>query len=98
MDRTISRESHDSKVKDLSALHVEASDDSRAAELFQLRQRYSLLADMSKERLEAVNKAVLKKLDWKFLPAVTVMLLMKYVPHPLLSTSFDMPACRMTFT
>lgn len=40
-------------------------------------QRYPLLADKSEEELEALNKAVLKKLDWKFLPCITLMLLMK---------------------
>jgi hypothetical protein len=42
-------------------------------------QQYPLLAEKSPEELTALNKAVLKKLDWKFLPCITLMLLMKYV-------------------
>lgn len=41
-------------------------------------QRYDLLKDKSSIELEALNKSVLKKLDWKFLPCITAMLLMKY--------------------
>lgn len=40
-------------------------------------QRYPLLADKTEEELEALNKSVLRKLDWKFLPCITIMLLMK---------------------
>ena len=42
-------------------------------------QQYPLLAEKSPEELAVLNKAVLKKLDWKFLPCITLMLLMKYV-------------------
>ncbi|KAH7304699.1 putative vitamin H transporter [Stachybotrys elegans] len=42
-------------------------------------QRYPLLADASEEKLEELNKAVKKKLDWVFLPVVTLMLLMNYL-------------------
>lgn len=41
-----------------------------------LRQ-YPLLVEKSPKKLAALNKSVLKKLDWKFLPCITVMLLMK---------------------
>jgi hypothetical protein len=40
-------------------------------------QRYPLLVNKSKEELAALNKKVVKKLDWKFLPCITMMLLMK---------------------
>jgi hypothetical protein len=39
--------------------------------------RYPLLVGKSDEELEKLNKSVLKKLDWKFLPCITMMLLMK---------------------
>lgn len=42
-------------------------------------QRYPLLASKSKEELDTLNKAVLSKLDWRFLPCITAMLLMKWV-------------------
>jgi hypothetical protein len=40
--------------------------------------KYPLLTDKSDEELEQLNKSVLRKLDWKFLPCITMMLLMKY--------------------
>lgn len=39
--------------------------------------KYPLLADKTDEELELLNKSVLRKLDWKFLPCITFMLLMK---------------------
>jgi hypothetical protein len=55
--------------------HVEAS-----AELSNtVLQRYELLKDKDEVELEKLNKSVLKKLDWKFLPCVTAMLLMNYL-------------------
>ncbi|KAF2008403.1 MFS general substrate transporter [Aaosphaeria arxii CBS 175.79] len=42
-------------------------------------QRYPLLRDKSQEELDGLNKAVLKKLDWRFLPCITAMLLMNYL-------------------
>lgn len=41
-------------------------------------QKYALLKDKSDEELKSLNKTVLKKLDWRFLPCITAMLLMKY--------------------
>lgn len=43
---------------------------------------YPLLRDKSEEELAVLNKKVLRKLDWKFLPCITAMLLMKYVFLP----------------
>lgn len=45
-------------------------------ELLALRQRYTLLAGLSKGQLDTLNKRVLRKLDWRFLPCITLMLLM----------------------
>jgi hypothetical protein len=39
---------------------------------------FPLLVNKSEEELAALNKKVLSKLDWRFLPCITVMLLMKY--------------------
>jgi hypothetical protein len=39
--------------------------------------RYPLLVGKSDEELEKLNKSVLRKLDWRFLPCVSMMLLMK---------------------
>ena len=40
-------------------------------------QHYPLLRGKTKDELDKLNKAVLKKLDWKFLLIITLMLLMK---------------------
>lgn len=40
-------------------------------------QQYPLLAGLSREELDSLNKTVVSKLDWKFLPCITAMLLMK---------------------
>jgi hypothetical protein len=39
--------------------------------------RYPLLVGKSNEELEKLNKSVLRKLDWRFLPCVSMMVLMK---------------------
>lgn len=39
--------------------------------------RYPALAGKTEEELAKLNKSVLRKLDWKFLPCITLMLLMK---------------------
>ncbi|KAL4916123.1 major facilitator superfamily domain-containing protein [Aspergillus aurantiobrunneus] len=44
-----------------------------------LLAHFPLLQDKSPEELERLNKAVLRKLDWYFLPCVTMMLLMSYL-------------------
>jgi hypothetical protein len=44
-----------------------------------LLERYSLIKDKPQEELDVLNKKVLRKLDWKFLPCITMMLLMKSV-------------------
>jgi hypothetical protein len=43
----------------------------------EILQRYPLLAGKSEVEMALLNKKVLKKLDWKFLPCITFMLLMK---------------------
>ena len=40
-------------------------------------QEYDLLHNKSQEELTALNKKVVKKLDWRFLTTITAMLLMK---------------------
>ena len=43
----------------------------------QYLQHFDLLQDKSKDELDHLNKKVLRKLDWRFLPCITAMLLMK---------------------
>ncbi|KAI5272057.1 MFS transporter [Aureobasidium subglaciale] len=40
---------------------------------------FPLLREKSEEELAVLNKRVLRKLDWKFLPCITAMLLMNYL-------------------
>ena len=40
-------------------------------------ERYPLLKDKTPEELKAIDKSLLRKLDWKFLPFVSLMLIMK---------------------
>lgn len=42
-----------------------------------LIEQYELIRDKSAEELSALNKSVVRKLDWKFLPMVCAMLMMK---------------------
>lgn len=48
-------------------------------------QRYPLLVSKSPEELAALNKSVLRKLDWRFLPCISLMLLMKLVLRSIVS-------------
>jgi hypothetical protein len=63
-------------MKSKTIEHVESTDGSLTlAE--EILNRYPLLVGKSQEELASLNKKVLKKLDWKFLPCITLMLLMK---------------------
>ena len=40
-------------------------------------ERYDLIKDKSPSELKAIEKSLVRKLDWKFLPMVSMMLIMK---------------------
>lgn len=40
-------------------------------------ERFDLIKDKSPEELKALEKSLVRKLDWKFLPMVSLMLIMK---------------------
>ncbi|KAK8051766.1 hypothetical protein PG993_003151 [Apiospora rasikravindrae] len=42
-------------------------------------EKFTLLKDKTEDELKAVEKSLVRKLDWKFLPMVTAMLLMNYL-------------------
>ncbi|KAK2040112.1 major facilitator superfamily transporter [Colletotrichum somersetense] len=44
-----------------------------------LLEQYELIRDKTPEELKALNKAVVSKLDWRFLPMVCAMLIMNYL-------------------
>lgn len=45
----------------------------------EIQGRFELLRDLSPEQMDALNKRVVKKIDWRMMPCVTLMFLMKYV-------------------
>lgn len=63
------------KEKDAQIEVVESCADAENREYL---ARYPLLANKTPEELKALNAKVLRKLDWRFLPCITAMLLMKY--------------------
>lgn len=40
-------------------------------------ERYERIRDKAPEELKALEKSLIRKLDWKFLPMVSLMLVMK---------------------
>ena len=64
--------------KDLHTIeHVEKSGGAVTAD--EVLNRYPLLVGKSEVDMALLNKKVLKKLDWYFLPCITFMLLMNYL-------------------
>jgi len=56
-----------------------------------LLERYALIKDKTEDELKAIEKSLVRKLDWKFLPMVTAMLLMKYAGPPPFSPLYLYP-------
>jgi len=45
----------------------------------ELQGRFDLLRDLSTDEMTTLNKKVLSKLDWRLMPTITIMFLLKYV-------------------
>lgn len=45
----------------------------------EIQQQFSLLQNLSGEQMVILNKKVVKKLDWRMMPCITMMFLMSYV-------------------
>ncbi|KAF9776506.1 hypothetical protein IL306_005289 [Fusarium sp. DS 682] len=45
----------------------------------EIQGRFPLLRDLSKEQMDALNKRVLRKIDWRLLPIVSLMYLMNHL-------------------
>jgi len=43
----------------------------------QIQARFDTLRDLSDEDMAALNKKLVKKIDWRLMPCVTLMFLMK---------------------
>ena len=47
-----------------------------------IQNRFDLLRDLTDDEMAALNKKVVRKLDWRLMPCITIMYLMAYVlPH-----------------
>jgi hypothetical protein len=75
-ERSSEEQQRSSMEKEINTVeHVEKSGGLTLDE--EILSRYPLLAGKSEVEMALLNKKVLKKLDWKFLPCITFMLLMK---------------------
>ncbi|KAH4035728.1 hypothetical protein HBH70_084840 [Parastagonospora nodorum] len=45
----------------------------------QIQTRFELLRNLSEEQMAALNKKLVRKLDWRLMPCITVMFLMNYL-------------------
>lgn len=43
-----------------------------------IQGRFDLLRDLSDAEMEKLNKSVVKKIDWRMMPYITIMFLMRY--------------------
>ena len=43
----------------------------------EIQGRFDLLRDLNPQQMAALNKKVLRKLDWRLMPTITVMFLLK---------------------
>lgn len=43
----------------------------------QIQARFETLRDLSEEQMAALNKKLVKRLDWRLMPCITLMFLMK---------------------
>jgi hypothetical protein len=73
-------QSHDVRLdtleKDDVAKHHELIEVRNNEYLAEWLQRFPLIAEKSPEELKVLEKGLLRKLDWIFLPTVTMMLLL----------------------
>jgi hypothetical protein len=42
-----------------------------------IQSRFDLLRDLSEEQMASLNKQLVKRLDWRLMPIITLMFLMK---------------------
>jgi hypothetical protein len=42
----------------------------------EIQSRFDLLRDLSEPEMEVLNKRVLRKVDWRMMPTITIMFLM----------------------
>ena len=42
-----------------------------------IQARFSTLQDLDEEQMQALNKKLLRRIDWRLMPTITVMFLLK---------------------
>lgn len=50
---------------------------------YDIQARFDTLRDLNTTQMDDLNKKVRRKIDWRLMPTITIMFLMKYV-HPTL--------------
>lgn len=43
----------------------------------EIQGRFNLLRDLSNDEMERLNKSVVRKIDWRMMPTITMMFLMR---------------------
>jgi hypothetical protein len=81
-EKTTERVSLESKTSKIAEEQLEQST------LDSYLDRFPLIRDKSPEERKKIEKSLVRKLDWKFLPCITLMLLMKYVQYLLRFRTF----------
>ena len=69
-DSTVEPDKHDEKVTEQQ---VEVLTLSPA----QIQHRFDTLRDLSDEQMTALNKQVLRKIDWRLMPCISLMFFMR---------------------
>lgn len=78
------KSSLDGKAGDIKpglTAHIEnaAPEGTQGASPTEIQARFPLLRDLGEAQMEALNNKLVKKIDWRLMPCVTAMFLMKYV-------------------
>ena len=64
-----------------------------------IQNRFDLLRDLTDEEMTALDKRVVRKLDWRMMPMITMMYLMRYVSkHPRYLTMRFVKSVAVTLT
>lgn len=64
-------------VKMADAEFKEVAPESHPITPQQIQARFETLKDLSQEEMNALNKRLVKRLDWRLMPCITLMFLMK---------------------
>jgi hypothetical protein len=73
----VARTSKDGSIDFKDEKHMENCEVENGAAPREWLERYPLIKDKTPEQLKALEKSLVRKLDWKFLPMVSIMLIMK---------------------